>query len=103
MPGGYAAADRRNKGARGGKCCEKCTDLAPDPSWWLLFQADLLRVNEPGGPVTGTRAAADLLRIVQDRRLDVVEIAGLRGRIGTMAELRAAAGPGPRPAPRPGA
>ena len=60
------------------------------PSRRLLFQSDLLRVNEPGSAVTRTQAAADLASAIGRLGLDVETIAGVRGRVGTADDLRAA-------------
>jgi glyoxylase-like metal-dependent hydrolase (beta-lactamase superfamily II) len=62
------------------------------PSQKLLFQGDLLRVNEHGGPVVSPDATRDLAGIIRRFRLDVQSIGAVHGLNGTMEDLRAALG-----------
>jgi glyoxylase-like metal-dependent hydrolase (beta-lactamase superfamily II) len=58
------------------------------PQQRLLFQGDLLRVNEHGGPVVALDAARDLHRIIQQFRLDVHTIGAVHGINATPAQLQ---------------
>lgn len=60
------------------------------PGERLLFQGDLLRINEHGGVVAAPAAARDLERIIRRFRLDVAAIGAVHGMNGTMDDLRAA-------------
>ncbi len=60
------------------------------PAQRLLFQGDLLRINEHGGPVASPEATRDLDRIIRRFRLDVKTIGAVHGLNGTMADLRQA-------------
>jgi glyoxylase-like metal-dependent hydrolase (beta-lactamase superfamily II) len=60
------------------------------PSQKLLFQGDLLRINEHGGPVVSPQATRDLDGIVRRFRLDVQTIGAVHGLNGTMDDLREA-------------
>ncbi|CAN5850258.1 hypothetical protein BH24ACI5_BH24ACI5_19850 [soil metagenome] len=58
------------------------------PSERLLFQGDLLRVNQHGGAVMSPDATRDLARIIERFGLDVETIGAVHGRNATMADLR---------------
>jgi len=60
------------------------------PAQKLLFQGDLLRINEHGGPVVSPDATRDLDTIVRRFRLDVRTIGAVHGLNGTMDDLREA-------------
>lgn len=60
------------------------------PAQRLLFQGDLLRINEHGGPVVSPEATRDLDRIIRRFRLDVHTIGAVHGLNGTMADLHQA-------------
>ncbi|HEX8390826.1 MAG TPA: MBL fold metallo-hydrolase [Longimicrobium sp.] len=60
------------------------------PSERLLFQGDLLRINEGSGPVMSPEATRDLDAIIRRFRLDVANIGAVHGMNGTMDDLRAA-------------
>ncbi|MBA3891645.1 MAG: MBL fold metallo-hydrolase [Gemmatimonadaceae bacterium] len=60
------------------------------PSQQLLFQGDLLRINEHGGVVHAPAAASDLDGIIRRFRLDVRSIGAVHGINGTIDDLRAA-------------
>jgi glyoxylase-like metal-dependent hydrolase (beta-lactamase superfamily II) len=66
------------------------------PSQKLIFQGDLLRINEQGGPVASPDATRDLENIIRRFRLDVRTIGAVHGRNGTMDDLRAALARAPR-------
>ena len=65
--------------------------VAHVPAERLLFQADLFQLTEGAGPPRPTRAAADLLAVIDRYKLDVETIAPVHGRNATVAELREAA------------
>jgi glyoxylase-like metal-dependent hydrolase (beta-lactamase superfamily II) len=58
------------------------------PAQKLLFQGDLLRINEHGGPVVSPGATRDLDAIIRRFRLDVRTIGAVHGLNGTMDDLR---------------
>ncbi len=58
------------------------------PSQKLLFQGDLLRINEHGGPVAAPEAARDLAALIRRFRLDVRTIGSVHGLNGTMDDVR---------------
>lgn len=60
------------------------------PAQKLLFQGDLLRINEQGGPVVSPDATRDLDSIIRRFRLDVRTIGAVHGLNGTMDDLREA-------------
>ena len=60
------------------------------PAQRLLFQGDLLRINEHGGPVVSPEATRDLDRIIRRFRLDVQTIGAVHGLNGTVEDLHAA-------------
>jgi hypothetical protein len=60
------------------------------PAQKLLFQGDLLRLNEHGGPVVSPDATRDLDSIIRRFRLDVRTIGAVHGLNGTMDDLREA-------------
>lgn len=60
------------------------------PAQRLLFQGDLLRINEGSGPVVSPEATRDLHRIIRRFRLDVTSIGAVHGVNGTMDDLRRA-------------
>jgi glyoxylase-like metal-dependent hydrolase (beta-lactamase superfamily II) len=57
------------------------------PSQKLLFQGDLLRINELGGRVASPEANRDLAQLIRRFRLDVQTIGAVHGLNGTMADL----------------
>ena len=60
------------------------------PTQKLLFQGDLLRINDPGGVATAVDAANDLDRIIRTLKLDVQTIGSVHGKNGTLADVKAA-------------
>ncbi|HEX8455403.1 MAG TPA: MBL fold metallo-hydrolase [Longimicrobium sp.] len=60
------------------------------PAQKLLFQGDLLRINEQGGPVVSPDANRDLESLIRRFRLDVRTIGAVHGLNGTMDDLREA-------------
>jgi glyoxylase-like metal-dependent hydrolase (beta-lactamase superfamily II) len=60
------------------------------PAEKLLFQGDLLRINEHGGPVVSPDANRDLDSIIRRFRLDVRTIGAVHGLNGTVEDLREA-------------
>jgi hypothetical protein len=59
------------------------------PSRRLLFQGDLLQVDDAGPPRVA-QTAADLAALIERHALDVQTIGSVHGRNATMADLRAA-------------
>ncbi|HEX8832241.1 MAG TPA: MBL fold metallo-hydrolase [Longimicrobium sp.] len=57
------------------------------PAQKLLFQGDLLRINEHGGPVASPEAKRDLAALIRRFRLDVETIGAVHGLNGTLADL----------------
>jgi glyoxylase-like metal-dependent hydrolase (beta-lactamase superfamily II) len=57
------------------------------PAQKLLFQGDLLRINELGGRVSSPEANRDLAQLIRRFRLDVQTIGAVHGLNGTMADL----------------
>ena len=64
--------------------------LAWLPKARLVFQGDLLILPSKGEPEPANTLTTEFLRLVESRRLDVETIAGVHGRVGTIADLRAA-------------
>jgi glyoxylase-like metal-dependent hydrolase (beta-lactamase superfamily II) len=60
------------------------------PKQRLVFQGDLLILPSKGGPEPANTLTTEFLRVVESRGLDVETIAGVHGRVGTIADLRAA-------------
>lgn len=58
------------------------------PSERLLFQGDLLRVNQHGGAVVSPEATRDLARIIERFGLDVETIGAVHGLNATVADLQ---------------
>jgi glyoxylase-like metal-dependent hydrolase (beta-lactamase superfamily II) len=56
----------------------------------LVFQGDLLSLPVRGDPRPATAATAEFAAAIERLGLDVETIAGVHGRVGTIAELRAA-------------
>jgi glyoxylase-like metal-dependent hydrolase (beta-lactamase superfamily II) len=63
------------------------------PGRRLLFQGDLLQVDEGASAPRATQGAADLAALIERHALDVQTIASVHGRNATMADLRAALPP----------
>ena len=64
--------------------------LAYLPKQRLVFQGDLLILPALGEPGPANMLTAEFLRAVERLGLDVETIAGVHGRVGTIADLRAA-------------
>jgi glyoxylase-like metal-dependent hydrolase (beta-lactamase superfamily II) len=60
------------------------------PGRRLLFQGDLLQVDDGASAPQATQSAADLAALIERHALDVQTIASVHGRNATMADLRAA-------------
>lgn len=60
------------------------------PQQKLIFQGDLLILPDRGEPGPANMLTAEFLRAVERLGLDVETIAGVHGRVGTIADLRAA-------------
>lgn len=60
------------------------------PKQKMIFQGDLLILPDRGEPGPANMLTAEFLRAVERLGLDVETIAGVHGRVGTIAELRAA-------------
>ena len=63
------------------------------PSRRLLFQGDLLQIDDDGTPAPGAATARDLTEIISRHGLEVDVIGSVHGRNATMADLRRALEP----------
>jgi hypothetical protein len=63
----------------------------------VLFQGDLLRVNEPGGAAFAPAAAADLSRLIRRLGIAPTIIGAVHGRNATMSDLQVAVAARPKP------
>lgn len=64
--------------------------LAYLPKEKLVFQGDLLILPDRGEPGPANALTVDFARALEKLKLDVVTIAGVHGRVGTLADLKAA-------------
>ncbi len=64
--------------------------LAYLPKEKLVFQGDLLILPDRGEPGPANALTVDFARALEKLQLDVVTIAGVHGRVGTLGDLKAA-------------
>ncbi|HUP43509.1 MAG TPA: hypothetical protein VM599_09890, partial [Thermoanaerobaculia bacterium] len=67
------------------------------PEAGILFQGDLIRFPEAGALEPARAQARRLLELLDERGLEPAWIAGVHGRVGTLAELRQAVAAGAEP------